>query len=73
MDPQPSPWRTATVHLATHGQTHEKINAIVASILNRGGCLTCGRMINIAVEFAVDPPPEFQQHGAISVTAAGAE
>jgi hypothetical protein len=67
-DPQPQPWRTAHVALATAGQTHAKVAEIVASILGRAGCVTCGRLIKLDVEFAVDPGPELTRSGAVSLS-----
>ncbi len=73
ISPQPSPWRTARVQLATAGQTRESVQRIVEMILGHGGCYTCGRLIRLDVEFAVDPGPELGEFGVISVNATGAE
>jgi len=73
MSPQPSPWRTARVQLTTVGQTRESVQHIVEAILGHGGCYTCGRLIKLDVEFAVDPGPELGEKGVISVSATGAE
>ncbi len=66
-DPEPSPWKSASVSLATHGQTKEKVLALVSSLLVHGQCLTCGRLVRFDVTFAVDPPPELAQLGVTAI------
>jgi hypothetical protein len=48
-------------------QKVEAIHRILGTVLGRAGCLGCGRLAVLEVQFAVDPAPEV---GAISVTTA---
>ena len=48
----------ASAAISSKGQTVEHINHLVADILRRGGCLGCGRIALLRVEFQSDPPAE---------------
>jgi hypothetical protein len=58
--------KSTTVALSTHEQTADKITQLVHSILGRAGCLSCGRIALLHVEFQSDPPPEIAKLGATS-------
>jgi hypothetical protein len=62
--------KIAKVTLTPHEQNVESINLIVAGILGKGGCRTCGRLINLAFEFQGDPDPGLGK-GVISVQTEG--
>jgi hypothetical protein len=67
---QPSPWKTASVTLATHGQTREKIIELVGHILTGAQCHTCGRLVRFEAVFGGDPSPELAKQGVTSITVA---
>ena len=48
----------ASAALRTEGQTLDQVHKIVADILRRGGCPSCGRLAYLNVHFHADPPPE---------------
>ena len=52
-----------------HGQTPEKVNAIMNQMLGFAGCHTCGRLIRLVVEFG-DPVPDAEKTGAVAFTEA---
>jgi hypothetical protein len=68
-NPNPSPWKSARLTLATEAQTRERVTELVAAILGRAGCLTCGRLVALEVEFASDPEPDLAGLGVTSVEA----
>jgi len=68
LDPQPSPWKTTSLMLATEGQTREKITELLYAVLGQTGCHGCGRLIKFDMVFADDPAPEFKKHGATAVS-----
>jgi hypothetical protein len=59
--------RTMELLVNPHGQTQEKVNEIIAYVLGVGGCLHCGRLIKLNVEFGVDPAPDAAKAGVIAV------
>jgi hypothetical protein len=67
-DPEPNPWRHASVAVATQEQTAQKVSQIVATLLGRAGCVTCGRLIRLSAEFGVDPGPDLGKNGVTSVS-----
>ena len=67
----PRSTHTAQVIINPVGQTHEDVNEIVATLLARAGCLGCGRLAYLAVEFAGDPGPDLAKAGVISENTAG--
>jgi len=52
-------------------QNIEMLNRVVASILGRAGCGTCGRIAYLAVQFVGDPGPDLVKDGVISVHTEG--
>jgi len=62
--------KTAHITLNPDGQDRDAVNTVISGILGRAGCLHCGRMVRLDVEFAADPGPEFEDAGAISVRTA---
>ena len=48
-------------------QTIEIVNKIVAQMLGRAGCDGCGRIAYLDLGFLIDPGPDFERFGAISV------
>jgi len=48
-------------------QTADTVNKIVAQVLGRAGCEGCGRIAYIDIGFLVDPGPDMEKLGAISV------
>ena len=48
-------------------QTLEQINKLVALAAGRAGCDGCGRIAYLDLGFLVDPGPDFERLGAISV------
>ena len=51
------------------GQTPEKVHAIMNQMLGLAGCRTCGRLIQLTVEFG-DPAPHGENTGAVAFTEA---
>jgi hypothetical protein len=50
-----------------HGQTPEKVDAIMKQMLGFAGCHACGRVIRLVVEFG-DPAPDGEKTGAVAFT-----
>jgi hypothetical protein len=63
--------KSARVTFNPHNQNVETINALVASILNKSGCLKCGRLLNLAFEFQGDPGPDAAKMDVISLETEG--
>jgi len=63
--------KTARVTLNPQHQTAESVNALVASIIGKSGCRTCGRLINLNFTFQGDPDPDSAKAGAISMETEG--
>jgi hypothetical protein len=63
--------KIARVTLATHQQTLDSIHSLVATIVNMAGCLKCGRLLRLDLQFSVDPPPDLAKQGVISVEREG--
>lgn len=63
--------KTATVLLSPQNQNLDHINKVVASIVGKAGCRTCGRLLNLSFQFQVDPDPELVSEGVISVHTEG--
>jgi hypothetical protein len=51
-----------------HGQTQDKVHAIMNQMLGFAGCHTCGRLIRLEVEFG-DPAPDAEKTGVMAFTA----
>jgi hypothetical protein len=64
-----SPTKSARLTLALENQSLESINRIVASIIGKSGCRTCGRLLNLDFEFQSDPGPDLS--GVVSVQTEG--
>ena len=64
----PFPKKFATASINTKGQTLDQVHQIVADIVRRGGCLACGRIALLHVDFVTDPPAEL---GKLNVTSFG--
>jgi hypothetical protein len=64
-----SPVKSASLTLALENQNLESINRIVASIVGKSGCKTCGRLLNLDFQFQSDPGPDFS--GVVSVETEG--
>ena len=63
--------KTATLTLAPHNQTLESVHAVVASIIGKAGCHTCGRLINLTLAFQGDPEPDLAKKGVVSMQTEG--
>jgi hypothetical protein len=63
--------KSAKVTFNPHNQNAEAVHALVLSILGKGGCRTCGRLINLDFTFQGDPEPDLAKAGAISVQTEG--
>jgi hypothetical protein len=56
-----------SVILNPKGQNLESVHRVVAAILGRAGCSTCGRAAVLRVDFLGDPLPEFGKENVISL------
>jgi hypothetical protein len=63
--------KTATVTFNPHNQSLDTVHQLVATIINKSGCRTCGRLINLNFTFGVDPDPDLAKQGAIAVDLEG--
>jgi hypothetical protein len=63
--------KSAKLTLNPHNQNIEAINRIVASIIGKSGCHTCGRLINLEFQFQGDPAPDLAKEGILSVQTEG--
>lgn len=61
----------ANALLETRGQSSEHVHAAVDEILKLSGCLTCGRLAILRVDFISDPPPDAAKNGIISLEQQG--
>ncbi len=61
----------AKVALNTQNQNVDTIHRIVADILNRAGCLKCGRIAFLDVHFQGDPGPDLAKDGVVSLHTVG--
>jgi hypothetical protein len=62
--------QSAKVTFNPQNQNLESLNAIVAGILGKTGCRTCGRLVQLDFQFQVDPDPNLASSGVISVATA---
>ena len=69
--PTASHAKSATLTLNPQHQTLESVHRLVAQVLGRAGCATCGRIALLKVDFHVDPPPEFAKEGVTSFETTG--
>ena len=64
------------VALDTKGQTRDKVQAIVESLLRQNNAIECGIMANFSVTFSecagVEETPDMKKLGVLSVTKAAA-
>jgi hypothetical protein len=60
--------KRATLLLTPHPkqQTKDDVHAVVDEILKRSGCMTCGLIAVLHVEFGGDPGPDFSRLGVTS-------
>ncbi|HEV2201111.1 MAG TPA: hypothetical protein VGR73_14935 [Bryobacteraceae bacterium] len=63
--------KSAKVTLTPHNQSLEAITKVVAGIIGKSGCRTCGRLINLDFQFQGDPGPELTQEGVVSMHTEG--
>jgi hypothetical protein len=63
--------KSARISLNPQHQTVDLVHQIVANILGRAGCGTCGRIAYLNVEFQGDPGPDLTKQGVISVITEG--
>jgi len=63
--------KAATIAFNMQNQNLETINKVVASIVGRTGCRTCGRLLNLALQFQGDPGPDLTKEGVLSVHTEG--
>jgi hypothetical protein len=61
----------AAASLGTKDQTLDQINHLVASMLGRAGCLKCGRVALLRVDFLSDPPPDLAKFNVTSFSEQG--
>ena len=62
---------SARITFNPQNQTLDIVNKIVASIIGRTGCHTCGRLLNLQIQFQGDPGPDLTKQGVISVVTEG--
>ena len=63
--------KTATLTLAPQNQNIDTVHKIVASIIGKSGCNTCGRLVKLDLAFQGDPEPDQAKLGVISVQTVG--
>jgi hypothetical protein len=63
--------KSATISFNPQHQNVETLNRLVANILGRAGCGTCGRIAYLDLHFVGDPGPELAKDGVISVHTQG--
>lgn len=71
MATNPIPAKSAKITLAPQNQTLDMVNALVANIIGKSGCRTCGRLINMTLQFQGDPAPDLAKEGVISIQTEG--
>jgi hypothetical protein len=62
---------SATITFNPQNQNLDTIHKVVASIVGRTGCRTCGRLLNLLIQFQGDPGPELSKEGVASVVTQG--
>jgi hypothetical protein len=63
--------KSARVSLNPQHQNIDTLNKIVANILGRVGCGTCGRIAFLDLHFQGDPGPDLTKEGVISIQTEG--
>jgi hypothetical protein len=64
--------RLAKLTLNPAQQNLDHVQRIVASIIGRAGCLECGRLLRMELEFLGDPAVDISKlHGVISAETTG--
>jgi hypothetical protein len=63
--------KSATLTINPQHQTLEGVHRLVAQVLGRAGCATCGRIALLKLDFHVDPPPELVKDGVTSFEMTG--
>jgi hypothetical protein len=61
----------ASATLNPKDQNLETIHRIVAGILGRSGCPTCGRIAILHVDFISDPPSDLSKENVVSFETQG--
>jgi hypothetical protein len=63
--------KSATITFNPQNQNLDTVHKIVASIIGKTGCTTCGRLLNLQIQFQGDPGPDLAKQGVISVQTEG--
>ena len=63
--------KSATSTFNPQNQNLDTVHKIVASIIGKTGCTTCGRLLNLQIQFQGDPGPDLAKQGVISVQTEG--
>jgi hypothetical protein len=64
--------KLAKLSLNPENQNIETVQRIVSGIVGRSGCIQCGRLLRLELEFLVDPPSDLNKlPGVISVETVG--
>jgi hypothetical protein len=64
--------KLAKLALNPERQNNEHVQKIVSSIIDGAGCLQCGRLLRLELEFLGDPPSDLNKlPGVISVETQG--
>lgn len=66
-----NPTKFATVTLDPHQQNLDQLHAVVASIINRAGCVRCGLVAMLSIEFQGDPPEVLSKQNVTSYVEQG--
>lgn len=67
----PKGMKAAHVTFNPNDQTADHIQEVVKYLLGKAGCLACGRVALLNIEFLGDPERELAQAGVISVSEVG--
>jgi hypothetical protein len=63
--------KSATLALNPHQQNIESVHRLVAHVLGKAGCSSCGRIALLKFDFVIDPPSELAKEGVISAELTG--
>jgi len=63
--------KSATISFNPQNQNLDTIHKVVASIIGKTGCRTCGRLLNLQLQFQGDPGPDLTKEGVVSVHTEG--
>ena len=67
----PTPGKSVTLTINPHNQNLDSVHRLVAQVLGKAGCGTCGRIALLRVDFLGDPTPELAKEGVISAEMTG--